>query len=97
MSADDPITLVEACKLFPMARLTVSALRAEHSRGRLNIFRLGRRDYTTEAEMREMVRRCQTEDRRRGPKKTTGPNGPVDIASAQAALRQTVLALKKAG
>ena len=29
IAADDPITLAEACKLFPRAHLTVSTLRAE--------------------------------------------------------------------
>ena len=56
---DEPITLQEACAVFPRAKLTVSALRAEAERGRLTIFRLGRRDYTTVAAMREMVRKCQ--------------------------------------
>jgi hypothetical protein len=35
---DEPITLAEACKLFPRAKLTVSTLRAEAGRGRLDIF-----------------------------------------------------------
>ena len=56
---DEPRTLQEACAVFPRAKLTVSALRAEAERGRLTIFRLGRRDYTTVAAMREMVRKCQ--------------------------------------
>jgi hypothetical protein len=61
---DDPITLAEACKLFPRAHLTVSTLRAEARRGRLSIFRIGRRDYTTASEMNAMVRKCSNEDRR---------------------------------
>ena len=44
---DDPIPLSEACKLYPLAKLTPSALRAEANRGNLVIFRLGRRDYVT--------------------------------------------------
>jgi hypothetical protein len=66
IDADDtPITLAEACGLFPRARLTISTLRAEAARGRLDIFRIGRRDYTTAAAMREMVNRCRAEDSRR--------------------------------
>jgi hypothetical protein len=53
---DEPIPLADACKLFPHARLTVSTLRAEADRGRLEIFRLGKRDYTTPRAMNEMVR-----------------------------------------
>ena len=44
---DEPLPLAEACKLFPYARLTPSTLRSESTRGRLVIFRLGKRDYTT--------------------------------------------------
>ena len=52
---DEPITLAaEACKLFPRAKLTVSTLRADGGRGRLDIFRLGKRDYTTLRLMQEM-------------------------------------------
>jgi hypothetical protein len=42
---DEPITLAEACKLFPRSKLTVSTLRAEADRKRLDIFRLGKRDF----------------------------------------------------
>ena len=62
---EEPITLVEACKLYPRSRLTVSTLRAEAARRRLEIFRLGKRDYTTQQAMAEMVRRCREEDYRR--------------------------------
>jgi hypothetical protein len=80
-SADDPITLAEACKLFPKARLTVSTLRAEHKRGRLEIFRLGRRDYTTESDMRAMVQSSKEKSRRRVSIPTTAN---ADTAKAAA-------------
>ena len=59
--ADEPITLADACKLFPHAKLKLSTLRSEAARGRLEVFRLGRRDYTTPEAMRKMVRRCREE------------------------------------
>ena len=62
---DTPITLAAAVKLWPQAKLTVSTLRAEAARGRLDIFRIGRRDYTTAQAMRDMVDRCRAEDYRR--------------------------------
>jgi len=37
---EQPIPLADACALYPRSKLTVSTLRAEHARGRLNIFRL---------------------------------------------------------
>jgi hypothetical protein len=95
LDADEPITLAEACKLFPRAKLTPSTLRAEATkRKRLKIFGMGKRDYTTLRLMREWVRRCQ-EDDHRGPS-TCEVNGSSTerLASAQAALNQTVQALK---
>jgi hypothetical protein len=90
---DEPITLAEACKLFPRAKLTPSTLRAEATkRKRLKIFGMGKRDYTTLRLMREWVRRCQEEDHR-GPS-TREVNGTERFASAQAALNRTVQALK---
>ena len=91
---DTPITLEAACKLWPEAKLTISTLRAEAGRGRLDIFRLGRRDYTTAQAMREMVNRCQEEGRLRGSTSTRqDANGLSRMAgpeSALAALRQSV-------
>jgi hypothetical protein len=99
MTDDDPITLREACKLFPLAHLTVSTLRAEFRRDRLLIFPIGKRDYTTMREMREMVRRCQTEGNRRRRSSSTlrefNGSSTERLASAQAALSQTVQVLKK--
>jgi hypothetical protein len=94
----DPITLKEACALYPQARLTVSTLRAEAGRGRLDIFRLGKRDCTTVAAMREMVRKCQDAARLRAststPSENSGSSETDRVLSAQAALNQTVAALK---
>jgi hypothetical protein len=96
---DDPIPLAEACELFPKAKLTVSTLRAEAERERLEIFGIGRRDYTTLRSMREMVRRCREDDprRRRRRRRSTEVNGSSTerLTSAQAALSQTVKALKR--
>lgn len=99
MTDDEPITLADACALYPRSRLKVSTLRAEASRGRLDIFRLGKRDYTTAKAMREMIRKCQ--DAARLPVSTSTPdegNGLSETeqaSSAQAALSQTVEALKR--
>lgn len=99
MSDDEPITLGEACELYPRSRLTKSTLRAEAARGRLTIFRIGKRDYTTVAFMRDMVRRCQDEDYRRDSISTlqeaSGLSEMDKALSAQAALNQTVVALKQ--
>ena len=91
MSDDEPITLAEACELYPRSRLTKSTLRAEAARGRLTIFRIGKRDYTTVAFMRDMVRRCQDEDYRRDSisirQEANGLSETDNTLSAQAALK----------
>lgn len=95
LTEDDPITLREACKLFPLAQLTVSTLRAEARRDRLTIFSIGKRDYTTMRAMREMVSKCQQTDRRK-PISTTRKNESTEHASALAAAHETVRMLKSA-
>jgi hypothetical protein len=96
---DQPIPLTEAATLFPRAKLTVSTLRAEAARGRLQVFRLGRRDYTTPKAMQEMLRRCREEDPRHiCPSTEPAGNGSSEMerrVTAQAALSQTVAALKQ--
>lgn len=95
---DEPITLAEACEMFPRSRFTLSTLRTEASRGRLDIFRIGRRNYTTPAAMRAMVRKCQDAARHRASTSTqdesNGSSETERASSAQAALNQTVAALK---
>src|SRR5262249_31175376 len=88
--ADDPITL----NLFPRAHLTPSTLRAERDRGRLNIFKLGRRDYTTEADMRAMVKSSKESSRRRVSTSTTNADNGEQARSA-AALSQITSVLKR--
>jgi hypothetical protein len=98
MTDDDPITLADACRIFPESKLTVSTLRTEAARGRLSVFRIGRRDYTSRRLMLEMVRRCQDEDHRRDFTSMKGNSGLSEMdrsKSALAALNQTAQALRK--
>jgi hypothetical protein len=91
---DDPLPLADACAVYPQARLTVSTLRAESARGRLKVFRLGRRDYTTRRDMQEMIAKCREDDRRHGftsiRQDGNGSSRTVGTVSALAALRQSV-------
>ena len=97
--ADEPITLADACKLLPHAKLKLSTLRSEAARGRLEVFRLGRRDYTTPEAMRKMVRLCRENDPRRDCISTAQDNNGLSatghVLSARAALNRTVTALKQ--
>jgi hypothetical protein len=91
---DHPITLAEACRLF--SGLTVSALRAEARRGRLPIFKIGRRDYTTIGEMKEMVRKCRDEDRRYSSITKSNLSETQRATSALNAVSETISRLKAA-
>src|SRR5262249_52329726 len=99
MLDERPITLQEACALY-RDTFTPSTLRAEAGRGGLNIFRLGRRDYTTLADLREMVRKCQDDARRRACTSirdaVTGLSETARASSERAALNQTAIMLKGA-
>jgi hypothetical protein len=92
---DEPITLADACRLFPYAKLTQSALRAERDRGRLPIFKLGRRDYVTVGDMYNLVRQNRDESRRRLPARRGTTNADGEQARSTAALSQITAKLKK--
>jgi hypothetical protein len=97
-SEDDPITLADACRIVFADKIKVATLRAEASRGRLVIFRIGKRNFTTVNEVRRMVERCRVE--REGQGSTLihdGSNGLSEtdrISSAQAALKTTLQGLR---
>jgi hypothetical protein len=74
-------------------------LKAEAARGRLEIFRIGKRNFTTPTAMREMVRKCQDAARHHASTSIqtvdSGLSETERASSAQAALRTTVEALKR--
>jgi hypothetical protein len=95
LADDRPLTLKEAAERFGF---TVSTLRAEAGRGRLCVFRIGKRDYTLAADVQEMIRRCRAEDSRRAsiltPADVNGLSATEQASYAQAALRQSMKALR---
>jgi hypothetical protein len=97
-SDDDPITLVDACELVFHNRIKESTLRREAERGNLVTYRVGRRDFTTLRDVREMLQRCRADDPHQGSTSTrsvsNGLSATDQNSSAQAALSQTVAALK---
>jgi hypothetical protein len=99
MNSDDPIPLKEACRDILGGRWTPATLRAEASRGNLVIFRLGRTDCTTPADLERMVRACRENRRVRGSTWTraevSGSSETEHASSALAALRQSTSALKR--
>ena len=98
ISDDDPITLKEACELAFRGTITIASLRAEAGRGNLEVFRVGRRDFTTLKSIREMREKCldarkarasiSTHDESNGLSETERASFALD------ALSQTAQALK---
>jgi hypothetical protein len=95
---DDPITLKEAASMVYRGKISASTLLLEAGRGNVDIFKVGRRWFTTLRSVREMSERCQ--GKRRGPGSTSiesGSNGLSEmdrVSSALVALSQTTRALK---
>ena len=56
----DTITLKDAAQHFG---LSVWTLRAEADRGRLTIYKIGKRYYTTPADVKEMIQQCRVEQK----------------------------------
>lgn len=98
MTEDDPVTLAEACKEVFGGKVTASTLRAEAARGRLDVFRIGKRDFTTIRSVREMIEKCRVADRRRGfistKREARGLSATERASSAQGALKRTLQTLQ---
>lgn len=96
MTSDhDTITLKDAASHFGY---TVSTLRAEAGRGRLVIYKIGKRLYTTPADIREMVSKCRVDQKGQGftlIRNASNSSSATDRASsALAAARETALKLR---
>jgi|HubBroStandDraft_6_1064221.scaffolds.fasta_scaffold1161370_2 hypothetical protein len=100
MSDDQPITLAEAAADFFGGRLSASSLRAEARRGNLVVFRIGRTDFTTVRNLRDMTDKCRvvpparvftlTKDEAHGRLETER------VSSARAAALEAVAMLRNA-
>lgn len=92
---DDPITLKDAAQHFGFTECT---LRTEAGRGRLTIYRIGRKDYTTPNDIREMVAKCRVEKKAPGFTLTrsasNGQSGTDRASSALAAANEAALRLR---
>jgi hypothetical protein len=99
---DDPITLKDACRIAFHDKIKVASLRAEAERGHLTTFRIGKRDFTTLRNVKQMIerkRKCPPVQKDPGFTSTPGAsNGSSDmdsVSSARGALRETAKGLKK--
>jgi hypothetical protein len=92
---DRLLTLAEAAEAYGFK---VDTLKAEAGRGRLVIFFIGKRLYTTHADMQEMIRLCRDAGSRRTYSLTApdahGASEMAHLSSAQAALKDSIKTLK---
>lgn len=92
---NDTITLKDAAQHFGY---TVWTLRAEAERGHLTIYKIGKRYYTTPADIREMVAKCRVEQKGHGftliRNESNGLSVTERALSAQARAQETVMRLK---
>jgi hypothetical protein len=99
----DWITLDTAAALaFPDGTVSVNVLRAQRDKGRLDTWRLGRREYTTLEAVNRMKQQCHAEPRQPASGSVNEKVGLpcssssiVDGKSAQAAALASVKRLKK--
>lgn len=91
----DAITLRDAAQHFGF---TVSTLRAEAGRGHLTIYKIGKRYYTTPADIREMVHQCRVAQKVQDftliRKENSGSSETDRASSALAAVQETMLKLR---
>jgi hypothetical protein len=92
---DDTITLKDAAQHF---RFSVHTLRSEADRGRLVIYKIGRRFYTTPGDVKEMIQQCRVEQKGQDftsiRREVTGSFETERASSALAAVNETALRLK---
>jgi hypothetical protein len=95
LADDHPLSLKEAAQQFGF---TVSTLPAEAARDRLTIYKIGKKHYTTAADIREMIKLCRVEQKGRDFTLIRGGNSGLSeterASSALAAANETVLKLK---
>ena len=95
----DLITLDDACKHFLGGKVTVATLRAQHKMQNLEIYRIGRRDFTTISDLKQMQEKCRVavQDPSSGSTRPVkrGPSSTAESAAAQAAAQMRLQERKK--
>ncbi|UVO33993.1 hypothetical protein KUL72_21000 [Bradyrhizobium arachidis] len=93
LNFSDMITLDDACKHFLGGKVTVATLRALHKADKLEIYRIGRRDFTTISDLRTMQQKCRVE----APAPSSGSTRSASAgrsATERASAAQTAVMMK---
>jgi hypothetical protein len=100
VAEDTQLSLQAAARLaFPDGTVSARTLRAEAARGKLAIFRIGKKYYTTVAEIERMIERCPVQPKARisisGGDPGGPPSGQSGTEAARAALKASMAKLKE--
>lgn len=91
----DIITLKDAAQHFGFS---VYSLRTEADKGRLTIYKVGKRYYTTPGDIKDMIKQCRVEQKGQDftsiRSAANGSSETERVSSALAAARETALKLK---
>jgi hypothetical protein len=93
--ADDQtlLSLPEAARItFPDGRVKASGLRRERDKGRLRTYKVANKEYTTLADLAEMLKRCSEQGGQRSEMRDQPHR--VDLSAAKAAALASAQELK---
>lgn len=95
---DQPISLKAACEIIFEGSISPATLKAEHGRGNLELFKIGRAYFTTRRHVEAMIEKCRLRATPRAADDLGTNYWPEDIRSraALAAARDTAERLKAA-
>jgi hypothetical protein len=92
---DQPLTLVDACAEIFDDRITPATLKAEHRRGNLELFKIGRAYFTTRRHIEAMIEKCRLQARPLGLNTHKVDNSTESARAAHAAALALSLSLRK--
>ncbi|WP_440640991.1 hypothetical protein ACSHT2_07255 [Bradyrhizobium sp. PUT101] len=87
---DLPISLKAACEIMFAGAITPATLKAEHGRGNLELFKIGRAHFTTRRQIEAMIEKC----RQAPPHRKTHPEGNSDERTRAAHAHAALVALR---
>ncbi|WP_145927819.1 hypothetical protein [Bradyrhizobium neotropicale] len=95
---DRPLSLKQVCELIFNNTISIATLKAEHRRGNLELFKIGRQYFTTRRHIEALVEKCRLQGPPRAPKREPTDNWPEEVRrrAALAAVRLSVEKLKAA-
>lgn len=96
LEPDEPLSLVDICEQIFGGSISPATLKAEHRRGNLELFKIGRKYFTTRRHVEAMIEKCRLQVQA-SQSKPDHQTEKARAVAALAALKLTVEKLKAAG